>query len=94
MKCLKDIGSINRMKGIDASEIIRKKNRRINIRFLLQSIAVVGEEYLLEETIDECKDKIEAKCNVIDNELKHWIGYVYRYWHYHKNESIRKNNVR
>lgn len=31
MKCLKDISSINRMKGIDASEIIRKKNRRINV---------------------------------------------------------------
>lgn len=90
MKCLKDIGSINRMKGIDASEIIRKKNRTINIRFLLQSIAVVGEEYILEETIDECKDKIEAKCNVIDKEVNHLIGYVYRYWHYHKNESFRK----
>lgn len=71
-----------------------EKNRRINIRFLLQSIAVVGEEYLLEETIDESKDKIEAKCNVIDKEVNYWIGYVYRYWHYHKNESFRKNNVR
>lgn len=28
MKCLKDISSINRLKGIEAVETIRKKNRR------------------------------------------------------------------
>lgn len=49
-----------------------------------------GEEYILEETIDECKDKIENNGNVIDKEVIYWIGYVYRYWHFYKNESSRK----
>ena len=37
-----------------------------------------GEEYILEKMIDEEKEVIYC------------IGYVYRYWHFYKNESSRK----
>lgn len=49
----------------------------------------VGEEYLLEEIIDECKDNLTKTGNVISKEEMYWIGYIYRFWHYYKNESSK-----
>lgn len=49
-----------------------------------------GEEYLLEELIDEYKDEIKCNENTISSEIMYWIGYIYRYWHYYKNESSVK----
>ncbi len=45
-----------------------------------------GEEYLLEEIIDECKDSLTKTGKLITKEEIYWIGYIYRYWHYYKNE--------
>ena len=42
----------------------------------------VGEEYLLEEVIDEAGDRFEKSGEVYSEELIYWIGYIYRYWHY------------
>ena len=48
-----------------------------------------GEEYLLEEVIDEAGDRFEKLGEVYTEELIYWIGYIYRYWHYVTGESSR-----
>jgi hypothetical protein len=57
-----------------------------------------GEEYLLEEIIDTCKPEIQQTGNVFPMEVMYWMGYIYRYWHYYKNETsdriIRQANVK
>lgn len=40
-----------------------------------------GEEYLLEELIDECGDDLEKSGKTISKDQIYWMGYIYRYWH-------------
>ena len=49
-----------------------------------------GEEYLLEEVIDEAGDRFEKLGEVYAEELIYWIGYIYRYWHYVTGESSKE----
>ena len=49
-----------------------------------------GEEYLLEEVIDEAGDRFEKPGEVYPEELIYWIGYIYRYWHYVAGESSKE----
>ncbi|MBQ8325561.1 MAG: hypothetical protein IJX86_00700 [Lachnospiraceae bacterium] len=49
-----------------------------------------GEEYLLEEVIDEAGDRFEKPGDVYSEELIYWIGYIYRYWHYMTDESSKE----
>ena len=49
-----------------------------------------GEEYLLEEVIDEAGDRFEKPGVVYTEELIYWIGYIYRYWHYVTGESSKE----
>ena len=49
-----------------------------------------GEEYLLEEVIDEAGDRFEKPGEIYSGELIYWIGYIYRYWHYVTGESSKK----
>ena len=49
-----------------------------------------GEEYLLEEVIDEAGDRFEKQGEVYLDELIYWIGYIYRYWHYVTGESSKE----
>ena len=49
-----------------------------------------GEEYLLEEVIDEAGDRFEKPGEVYMEELIYWIGYIYRYWHYVTGESSKE----
>ena len=49
-----------------------------------------GEEYLLEEVIDEAEDRFEKPGKVYSEELIYWIGYIYRYWHYVTRESSKE----
>ena len=49
-----------------------------------------GEEYLLEEVIDEAGDRFKKPDEVYSEELIYWIGYIYRYWHYVTGESSKK----
>ncbi|MDR0697412.1 MAG: hypothetical protein LBF68_07790 [Christensenellaceae bacterium] len=48
-----------------------------------------GEEYILEELIDECKDKLVSGKTYTKDEM-YWIGYTYRYWHFTTGESSKK----
>ena len=49
-----------------------------------------GEEYLLEEVLDEAGGKITTTDAPYDSEVMYWMGYIYRYWHYYKEESSKK----
>lgn len=49
-----------------------------------------GEEYLLEELTDECGDALKKTEKVITKNEIYWIGYIYRYWHYYRDESSKK----
>ena len=49
-----------------------------------------GEEYLLEELIDTCKDKLTTKRETFSKDVLFWMGYVYRYWHFYTEEESNK----
>lgn len=49
-----------------------------------------GEEYLLEELIAESGNTIQRSGEVISSEVMYWMGYIYRYWHYYKDEPSTK----
>jgi hypothetical protein len=47
---------------------------------------MVGEGYLLEEIMDECKDKLTAGDQYTED-VMFWTGYIYGYWHFLTGES-------
>ena len=49
-----------------------------------------GEEYLLEELLATCKEKLTAKIKDVSKEALFWIGYIYRYWHFYTGEESSK----
>ena len=49
-----------------------------------------GEEYLLEEVIDETGDRFKKLGEIYSDELIYWIGYIYRYWHYVTGEASKE----
>ena len=49
-----------------------------------------GEEYLLEELIATCKDKLAVKKENFSRDILFWMGYVYRYWHFYTKEDSAK----
>ena len=48
-----------------------------------------GKEYLLEEIMDECKDKLIHGEQYSKDEM-FWIGYTYSYWHFLTGESSKR----
>ena len=49
-----------------------------------------GEEYLFEELIAVCKEKLVLKTEDISKEALFWMGYIYRYWHFYTGEESAK----
>lgn len=49
-----------------------------------------GEEYLLEEIIDESNFSIPVNNSIYNNETLYWTGYIYRYWHFYTGESSKQ----
>ena len=49
-----------------------------------------GEEYLFDEVIEMAGDIFKENDKVYPSECIYWIGYIYRYWHYHTNESSKE----
>ena len=49
-----------------------------------------GEEYLLEEIIDESNSSTPVNNNIYNNETLYWTGYIYRYWHFYTGESSKQ----
>lgn len=49
-----------------------------------------GEEYLLEELIATCRNKLSTKKGSTPKDVLYWMGYVYRYWHLLTREDSNK----
>lgn len=49
-----------------------------------------GEEYLLEELLATCKEKLTVKVEDVSKEALFWMGYIYRYWHFYTGEESSK----
>lgn len=48
-----------------------------------------GEEYVLEE-LEEEVGGLKKSHHLYSREVMYWTGYVYRYWHFYKNESSKE----
>ena len=72
-------------RGISSAEFIKVFMKSATAKALdstYNRMQWAGEEYLLEEVIDEAGDRFENQGEVYTEELVYWIGYIYRYWHY------------
>ena len=50
-----------------------------------------GEEYLLDEIISSADKKtLTDNSEILSKDILYWIGYLYRYWHYHTGEDSAK----
>ena len=77
-------------RGIRSTEFIKvfmKSNTAKALDSTYNRMQWAGEEYLMEEVIDEAGDRFEKPGEVYLDELIYWIGYIYRYWHYVTGES-------
>ena len=72
-------------RGISSAECIKVFMKSATAKALdstYNRMQWAGEEYLLEEVIDEAGDRFEMLGEVYEEELIYWMGYIYRYWHY------------
>ena len=49
-----------------------------------------GEEYLLSEIADSAGEVLCEDGQIFSKDVLYWIGYIYRYWHYHTGEESAK----
>ena len=80
-------------RGISSAEFIKVFMRSATAKALdstYNRIQWAGEEYLLEEVIDEAGDRFKKPGEVYSEERIYWIGYIYRYWHYVTGESSKE----
>ena len=80
-------------RGINSTEFIKVFMKSATAKALdstYNRMQWAGEEYLLEEVIDEAGDRFEKPGDVYSEELIYWIGYIYRYWHYVTGESSKE----
>ena len=81
---------LSAQRGIASAEFIKVFMKSATAKALdstYNRMQWAGEEYLLEEVIDEAGDRFEKPGEVYSDELIYWIGYIYRYWHYVTGES-------
>lgn len=80
-------------RGINSTEFIKVFMKSATAKALdstYNRMQWAGEEYLLEEVIDEAGDRFEKAGELYTEELIYWIGYIYRYWHYVTGESSKE----
>ena len=80
-------------RGISSAEFVKVFMKSATAKALdstYNRMQWAGEEYLLEEVIDEARDRFEKMGEVYSDELIYWIGYIYRYWHYVTGESSKE----
>ena len=80
-------------RGISSAEFIKVFMKSATAKALdstYNRMQWAGEEYLLEEVIDEAGGRFEKQGEVYTEELIYWIGYIYRYWHYVTGESSKE----
>ena len=84
---------LSAQRGISSAEFIKVFMKSATAKALdstYNRMQWAGEEYLLEEVIDEAGDRFEKPGEVYAEELIYWIGYIYRYWHYVAGESSKE----
>ena len=84
---------ISARRGIGSAEFIKVFMKSATAKALdstYNRMQWAGEEYLLEEVIDEAGDRFKKTGEVYLEELIYWIGYIYRYWHYVTGESSKE----
>ena len=80
-------------RGYDSEQFIKSfmlSNLAKNLDSEFNSMQWMGEEYLLEELEYECNGSLIKNNRTISKDEIYWIGYVYRFWHYYKNENSKK----
>ena len=80
-------------RGIGSAEFIKVFMKSATAKALdstYNRMQWAGEEYLLEEVLDEAGDRFEKPGEVYADEKIYWIGYIYRYWHYVTEESSKE----
>ena len=85
--------NLSAQRGINSAEFIKVFMKSATAKALdstYNRMQWAGEEYLLEEVIDEDGDRFEKPGEVYSEELIYWIGYIYRYWHYVTGESSKE----
>ena len=86
---------LSAQRGINSAEFIKVFMKSATAKALdstYNRMQWAGEEYLLEEVIDEAADRFKKPSEVYSEELIYWIGYIYRYWHYVTGESSKEIN--
>lgn len=81
-----------RKNGYDCKDFIEKFMNSKTAAALDESydrLQWAGEEYILEELIDEVGGLKKAG-TVYHNEIMYWSGYTYRYWRYYTGESSKE----
>lgn len=84
---------LSAQRGINSAEFIKVFMKSATAKALdstYNRMQWAGEEYLLEEVVDEAGDRLEKQGEVYAEELIYWIGYIYRYWHYVTGESSKE----
>ena len=80
-------------RGINSAEFIKVFMKSATAKALdstYNRMQWAGEEYLLEEVIDEAGDRFKKLREIYSEGLIYWIGYIYRYWHYVTGESSKE----
>ena len=84
---------LSAQRGISSAEFIKIFMKSATAKALdstYNRMQWAGEEYLLEEVIDEAADRFKKTGDVYSEELIYWIGHIDRYWHYVTGESSKE----
>ena len=49
-----------------------------------------GKAYILSRMKDKHADQLIKDGEIFDKEALHWMGYIYRYWHFYTDENSRE----
>ena len=79
-------------RGISSAEFVKVFMKSATAKALdstYNRMQWAGEEYLLEDVIDEAGDRFNKPGEIYTEETLYWIGYIYRYWHYGMGEASK-----
>ena len=79
--------------GYNSEDFVREFMRSNVAKYLdseYNRMQWAGEEYLLAEVSDECGARIKKNDAPLSKDMMFWIGYIYRYWHFYKDEVSKK----
>lgn len=84
---------LSSIQGYDSADFIKQfMNSEVakNLDSPYNRMQWAGEEYLLEEIIDQRGMHIAKSEAPLPIDVLYWIGYIYRYWHYYSGDESKK----